>query len=309
MRVGFTGISKKKKLVIIAAIVMVVAAVLIVSAADRSADKIEAEDVQVTRVDMSKSVTAAGEVVAANEDIVYFNTGKVFSAMCVEENEHVNEGQRLIKYSNGTYETAQADGFITYINAPLAGSVASTSNYLILAASDKLEVDITVPESEINELAIGDSAEIVVNSNTSKVFSGHIISIKAISTTLLNDKAEFSDGNTNGPMSMGGEGLGPFGSESSTAYYTVSLEFDNDGTLLTGMSATCTVTIAEKKDVMAVPIEAVQFDDEDQAYVMVVSGSDVSQVYVTTGDSDANYVEIKKGLEGDETIRIERKVN
>ena len=309
MRVGFTGISKKKKLVIIAAIVMVVAAVLIVSAADRSADKIEAEDVQVTRVDMSKSVTAAGEVVAANEDIVYFNTGKVFSAMCVEENEHVNEGQRLIKYSNGTYETAQADGFITYINAPSTGSVASTSNYLILAASDKLEVDITVPESEINELAIGDSAEIVVNSNTSKVFSGHIISIKAISTTLLNDKAESSDGNTNGPMSMGGEGLGPFGSESSTAYYTVSLEFDNDGTLLTGMSATCTVTIAAKKDVMAVPIEAVQFDDEAKAYVLVVSGSDVSQVYVTTGDSDADYVEIKKGLEGDETIRIERKVN
>lgn len=308
MQVRFTGISKKKKLVIIAAIVMVVAAVLIVGAADRSADNIEAEDVQVEKVDMSKSVTAAGEVVAANEDVIYFNTSKVFSAMCVEENERVSEGQRLVRYSNGTYETAQADGFITYINAPASGSVASASNYLTLAASDKLEVDITVPEGEINELAVGDSAEIIVNSNAANVFSGQIISIKAISTTLLNDKAESSGGNTGGPMSLGGGSFSPFGSESSTAYYTVSLEFENDGTLLTGMSATCTVTIAEKKDVMAVPIEAVQFDDEDQAYVVVVSGSDVSQVYVTTGDSDANYVEVKKGLEGDETVRIERKV-
>ena len=263
MREWITGILKNKKLIVVAVVALVIVAIPIVSAVGRTSDKMESEDVQVTRVDMSKSVTAAGEVVAANEDLVYFNTGKVFSAMCVEENEHVNEGQRLIKYSNGTYETAQADGFITYINAPSTGSVASTSNYLILAASDKL----------------------------------------------LNDKAESSDGNTNGPMSMGGEGLGPFGSESSTAYYTVSLEFDNDGTLLTGMSATCTVTIAAKKDVMAVPIEAVQFDDEAKAYVLVVSGSDVSQVYVTTGDSDADYVEIKKGLEGDETIRIERKVN
>ena len=73
------------------------------------------------------------------------------------------------------------------------------------------------------------------------------------------------------------------------------------------MSAVCTITISEKKDVTAVPIEAVRFDDDGKAYVALVDGAETRQVYVGTGDSDAEYVEITSGLETGETVRIERK--
>ena len=88
---------------------------------------------------------------------------------------------------------------------------------------------------------------------------------------------------------------------------TGGFEFENDGAILQGMSAICTITISEKKGVTAVPIESVMFDGEGKAYVAVVDGDETKQVYVTTGDSDADYVEITSGLEGSETVRIERK--
>ena len=221
--------------------------------------------------------------------------------MCVEEDEKVSEGQHLIMYSDGTYEDAPADGFITAVNAPATGNTAGSSNYVSFAYADKLALDITVPEGEINDVSVGDNAEIVVNADQSKVYEGKISHKKALSTTLMGSEQKDQT-----PGGWGG-GSSPFGSDSSTAYYTVSVSFDNDGTILPGMSAICTVTISEKKDILTVPIEAVSFDDEGQAYVKTVSGSSVSEVPVTIGDSDADYVEIAEGLSGDETVRIERK--
>lgn len=274
-------------------------------------EQIVTEDVQIQTVDMSQSVTAAGEVVTAEEEKIYFSTSKYFRAMCVEENEKVSEGQHLILYSDGTYEDAPADGFITAINAPATGSVGGTSYYITFAYADKLVVDITVPEGEINSVSKGDEAEIVVNSDTSKIFTGRITGMKAISTTLMSSSG--SSGSSGSSSAGAGNGQSgdnessPFGSDSSTAYYTVSLAFDNDGTILPGMSAICTITISRKSDIMAVPVEAVQFDDEGSAYVLVVEGSGTEKVSVKTGDSDADYVEITDGLDGDETVRIERK--
>lgn len=266
-------------------------------------ESVETEDVKVETVDMKQSITAAGEVVTAEEERIYFSTAKYFRAMCVEEGEKVSKGQHLILYSNGTYEDAPADGFVTTINAPSAGSVGTTSTYLIFAYANDLMIDITVPEGEINEVSKGDEAEIVVNSDTSKVFTGKISKKKALSTTLMS--SDSSSGSS--AKSSQSDSSSPFGSDSSIAYYTVSLSFENDGTILPGMSAVCTITISEKKDVMAVPIEAVQFNEEGEPYVLVVSGGGTEETAVTTGDSDADYVEITKGLEGDETVRIERK--
>ena len=79
----------------------------------------------------------------------------------------------------------------------------------------------------------------------------------------------------------------------------------NDGTLKPGMSGNCTITISSRRSVLAVPIAAVQFDEDDAAYVEVVEGSSVTKTPVTTGESDANYVEITDGLSDGDTVRIE----
>ena len=294
-----------KKKVIIAAVcfLVIAAAVIFVFVRTASSEKTFTEDVAVQTVDMSRTVTAAGEVQTAEEKRIAISTSKVFKAMCVEENEIVHEGQHIVMYSNGTYEDAPSDGFITGIKAPASGSYAKSTNYVTFASSDKMAIEITVPEGEINDVMVGDEAEIVVNADTSKVYAGKIVKKKAMSTSLLGE-------GTQTDMSSGSGFPGNSGSARSAdsmAYYTVTLTFDNDGSLLPGMSAVCTITISERKDVTAAPVEAVRFDDDGNAYVVVVDGNSTQEVPVTTGDSDADYVEIKDGLKSGQIVRIERK--
>lgn len=297
----------KAKVILAAACFLVVAAaVVFVYVKTGDSEKIIIEDVQAETVDMSRTVTAAGEVVTTGEKRIAISTSKVFKAMCVEENEIVKEGQHIVMYSNGTYEDAPADGFIKSIKAPASGSYAKSTNYVVFAPSDKMAIDITVPEGEINEVTAGDEAEIVVNADTSKVYTGKIVKKKAMSTSLLGEGTQ-SETASDMSFSVGSRSSRSSRKADSIAYYTVTLVFDNDGSLLPGMSAVCTITISESKGVTAVPVEAVRFDDEGKAYVVVVDGNSTENVYVTTGGSDADHVEITEGLKSGQTVRIERK--
>ena len=192
------------------------------------------------------------------------------------------------------------------ISAPKTGTVPGSSNYIIFAYEKKMRVDITVPEGEINKVKKGDSAEIIIDADQSKSYKGKITSIKAVSTTQMDGSDDEQSEQMPG-MGSGSSRPSPFGSESRTAYYTVSLSFKNDGAVLPGMGAVCTITISEKKDVIAVPVEAVRYDADGRSYVVTVSGGKTEKVYVKTGISDPDLVEIKEGLSGNETVRTERK--
>lgn len=303
--------TRKKKIIFSVAaalicFIMIICAAVFFIGRGKGTDEVLTEDVKASETDISQTVTAAGEIVTAEEENIAFSTSKYFTAMCVEENDRVKKGQHLIMYSNGTYEDAPGNGFIMSVNAPKTGTKADSSNYIVFAYEKKLRVDITVPEGEINKVKKGDPAEIVIDADQSKTYEGKITSIKAVSTTKMEDSDEESSDKMSGAMS-GGSMPSPFGSESRTAYYTVSLSLKNDGTILPGMSAICTITISEKKDVIAVPVEAVRYTRDGKAYVVTVSGKKTDKVYVKTGISDADNVEIKEGLSGGETVRIERK--
>lgn len=146
-----------------ACFIAIAAAVIFVYIKNADTEKTVTEDVEVTTVDMSRTVTAAGELVTAESERISISTSKRFKAMCVEENEQVKEGQHLVMYSNGTYEDAPADGFVTGIKAPASGSYADSTNYVTFSKSDRMAINITVPEGEINQVSAGDEAEIVVN--------------------------------------------------------------------------------------------------------------------------------------------------
>ena len=301
---------KRKKIVIWAAalicLILIICAAAFFVVRGNATDEVLTEDVKVSETDISQTVTAAGEIVTAEEENIAFSTSKYFSAMCAEENERVKKGQHLIMYSDGTYEDAPGNGYIISVYAPATGTLAGSSNYIVFAYEKKLRVDITVPEGEINKVKKGDSAEVIIDSDTSRSYTGKIASIKSVSTTNMEGSDEGSEDQIPG-AGAGSTMKSPFGSESRTAYYTVSLSLKNDGTILPGMSAMCIITISEKKGVISVPVEAVRYTKSGKAYVVTVSGKETEKVYVTTGISDSDNVEIKEGLSGDETVRIERK--
>ena len=312
-----TNLSKHRKILIVAA-VLAAAVIALVIARLPDSETVTYQEAKAGAVTMEQTLTAAGEIKAASTEDIEFSTSKYFAGMCVEEGDAVREGQHLISYTDGTYTDAPDNGVVSAISAPETGSVADDDDAVTLAYTDELVLEISVPEDEISKVSKGDEAKVTVNADTSKTFNGTISSVKAMSSDLLSSVSsddDADDDTENEEVSSGASGSetqgfggsmgGSSSSGSSTAYYTVDITLINDGTLKTGMSGNCTITISSRKSVLAVPIEAVYFDDDDTAYVEVVDGSSVTKTAVTTGESDANYVEITDGLSDGDTVRIE----
>ena len=282
-------------------------------------DDIEYEDYKVNTVHMKQTLTAAGKLTTGKVNTLDFPRGKSVKVKAVDKNEAVRKGQPLIYYTDGTYTAAPDAGIITGIG----------SDYVRFSSSNTLYLKVTIPENEINHVTKGDESEIVVNARPHSEYSGEIIEKTDISNTLLSEKQEAAneDDEANDENSDADEEADEEGDDAEeddeddededvdedldegqedTAYYTVNIKFPNDGSLRPGMSASCVITVSDRDDVLAVPVEAVKFDDDNEAYVMKAAGSDSEKVNVETGASDAMNVEILKGLKKGDTIRIER---
>lgn len=271
-------------------------------------------DAEVTAVTMEHTLTAAGEIEAAKSEEIAFDTAKSFRGMCVEEGDQVRKGQHLISYSDGTYTDAPAAGVVAEINAPETGNTAGDSNTVVLDYTDTLLLSITVPEEEINLVEKGDDAQITVNADSSKTYEGKVTSIKALSDTQISGLESSSTASSSEESETGGTASGSSEAKTSgqsagktsgqTASYTVKLKLDNDGSLKLGMSASCTVVIASSSNVAGIPVEAVLFDEDDEPYVYQVDGKEVAKKKVEIGESDPTYVEITKGLQIGDVVRI-----
>ena len=87
---------------------------------------------------------------------------------------------------------------------------------------------------------------------------------------------------------------------------TLNIEITNpDERLEENMQANCTVIIEKAENVVGLPVEAVQKDEEGKEYVDVVQDDGTAkQVYIKTGISDDYYVEITYGLNVGDSVQI-----
>ena len=87
---------------------------------------------------------------------------------------------------------------------------------------------------------------------------------------------------------------------------TLNIEITNpDERLEENMQANCTVIIEKAENVVGLPVEAVQKDEEGKEYVDVVQDDGAAkQVDIKTGISDDYYVEITYGLNVGDSVQI-----
>jgi multidrug efflux pump subunit AcrA (membrane-fusion protein) len=81
--------------------------------------------------------------------------------------------------------------------------------------------------------------------------------------------------------------------------YTVTIDLEGKKEFKSAMSATATITAREEKDVLTVPVDAIQTKDE-QKVVTVLSGDDLSvseDRVVTLGLVNNTTAQITEGLE------------
>lgn len=90
---------------------------------------------------------------------------------------------------------------------------------------------------------------------------------------------------------------------SGISYFNAEVSFENDGRVLGGMTVEVRALKAEALDAVILPMEAIQFDKMNQAYVLYKDekGNFLSK-YIKVGVTDGLKVEVTEGLTEGETI-------
>lgn len=171
----------------------------------------------------------------------------------------------------------QRDGGIT---APVSGSIYSVSKIddeemteiAIISPDICMSVTITVDESDILSLAVGQKADVTVRSVGEDSMEGTVTEV---------DKSGLSES------------------------YTAVIELDKVSGMLPGMTASVDVRIEGVDDAIIIPVDALNRTSTG-AYVYTSYDEQTQQyggkVDVVTGLSNDNYVEIKSGLSVGDTV-------
>ena len=229
---------------------------------------------------IKKTLTSSGSVASKTTEKVALSTSKYFEAMCVEVDDTVSKGDKILKYTDGTYLKASNDCVILSTNLPDTETKATSSNYVEVSYLNKLTIDLSISENEIASIKEGQEVEISLSADETKTYTGKITKIDSVGTY----------------------------STSGTTFSAI-VEFKNDGSVKLGMSVSCTVILKEEKDVVSVPINAVATNSEGKKYVVKVnSDGTTEESIVETGIANENYVQITSGLTTDDTVQIETEI-
>ena len=126
----------------------------------------------------------------------------------VKTNQSIKAGENILKYTNGTYLTSPYDCVITELNIPDEETKCTNEHYIGISSINSLQVQFKVDETKINSIALGQEARIKIEAYEDKVLQGYITNI---SSTANNGK------------------------------FTVTVDFENDGEVLLGMTANVTI--------------------------------------------------------------------
>ncbi len=174
--------------------------------------------------------------------------------------------------------TIKRDGALL---APFAGSVYSLDeseteegySVVTLSRDEKMSVTISVDESDILSLALGQEVTVTVSSVGEDGFVGTLTEINRTS--------------------------------SSSGSYSAVVELDKTQGMLSGMTASVSVKIEGVEDAILIPIEALH-ETSNGAYVYTSYDEELQEyggkVDVVTGLENSTYVEIKSGLSVGDTV-------
>lgn len=94
--------------------------------------------------------------------------------------------------------------------------------------------------------------------------------------------------------------------KNKTEYVAVIHLTNKGGQVKPGMKAAATVELEERKDVLAVPNDAIREDSAGRPVVKVLSGNNWIDRVVEIGLSDGHYTEVKSGLKEGEVVQVKQ---
>ncbi|ULL14299.1 efflux RND transporter periplasmic adaptor subunit [Paenibacillus sp. H1-7] len=174
---------------------------------------------------------------------------------------------------DGVFSTDFANKRTNVLASYPAGSKIEGQTQLGAVASlDYMQLPIQVDELDLTNVKVGMKATVKVDSISNKVYQGEVNQVSTVGTT------------TNG-----------------VTFFDVGISVKNDGQLRNGMTATAEIIIQDKKDIVLLPIEALQ-QQQGKRYVTLVNpdGTKEEKHEIKIGIRNKTFIEVTEGLkEGD----------
>lgn len=175
------------------------------------------------------------------------------------------------------YITAPFDGEVLDVSAQVGDLASQTSAAVVLANRSVLHVDVSVDESDVARIAVGDAVNVSFNSLSDLQLTGIVSEVNPVGQTV--------------------QGL---------VRYTVTIDLPTiDPRVLLGMTADVAIVTDVEKDALAVPIDAVQSDEQGE-FVLRVKGAsgEVERVAVQSGIIQDDLVVVRGSLAVGDTVQI-----
>ena len=209
---------KHKKIIIALGIILIIVVVCITifsikqSAMEQTDIEFEWQDKtakQENRNKKAQTLSSNSEVKSALTENVELHATYYLSEVYVEEKQFVEKGTNILKYTNGTYLTAPYDCYIVELNLPDIEGKCLNSNYVQIESKNMLSVSMNVDETQIDKISVGTEATIEVTA-INKEYTGYVTHI---------------------------------GSIENNGKFEVTIEFENDGSALIGMTSSVEINI------------------------------------------------------------------
>lgn len=225
---------------------------------------------------IQKSVSGSGSVQSSSTDTLKAFSRDTIQSVLVSKNQVVTKGQELITFVNGSDPiVAPYDGVISDISVSSGDSVNASQQLMTIFDDKNLFTKISVDETDLANLKVGQKADIKVNAFPDVKFTGVIKDISQQGT--------YSNGVSN---------------------FDVTISFDDIHDTKVGMSTEATIVTASKENILAVPVEAVK-EIKGEKYVLVFKDNTTPTLQkVELGISNGRMVEITNGLVAGQEIEL-----
>lgn len=250
-------------------------------------DTTENQTITATVRNLTKAVSTNGKIAPEHSEQLAFSLGGKVTAVNFKVGDEVNKDAVLAKVGSQQIK-APFDGRVLAINT-FVGNTTTPGVAVFEVGYRTNFVDFIASESEVFDLAVGQQTELTIPTYDNGATTYHGV-------VELVDTKKTSGGVTNAQTGT---------SESGYLVRIRPTDLPESAANLIGLTMNIQVLVEEKLGVLSVERAAMQYNDDDQAYVWLPSsmpeGLPVEQL-VETGFEGDDYIEITSGLEDGDTV-------
>ncbi|MBM4425478.1 MAG: efflux RND transporter periplasmic adaptor subunit [Chloroflexi bacterium] len=175
---------------------------------------------------------------------------------------------------------APFDGEVIAVNYLPGDTIVQSQAAVVLANRSQLHVDVSVDESDVSQINIGDAVTVTIDALPELLFTGSVSNINALGATT--------------------QGL---------VRYTVRVDMaEADPRILIGMTASVNIVTNTDEGALAVPLDAVQLDTEGEFVNRVKEGGVLERVNIKSGEVQDDVVVVTGPLQAGDTVQIVKPV-